>query len=146
MSDEEASREITPAPAATSSRLDEQTIAAVLDIEKQRIDRDNRRTVVIKKQLEVENAEGQRQFTFATQTRDAELALRQNDQKFVHKFIWASSVFGSVVALILLGLLVLGDDAQRTAAAAIVEPLLIGLAGFGVITALARAVNAITRR
>ena len=146
MSDEEASGEITPAPAATSSRLDEQTIAAVLDIEKQRIERDNQRTAVMKKQLEVENAEGQRQFTFATQTRDAELALRQGDQKFVHKFIWASSVFGSVVVLILLGLLVLGDDAQRTAAAAVVKPLLIGVAGYGVITALARAVNAATKR
>ena len=50
------------------------------------------------------------------------------------------------MVLILLGLLVLGDDAQRTAAAAIVKPLLIGVAGYGVITALARAFNAATKR
>ena len=100
----------------------------------------------MEKQLEVEDAEAQRQFTYFTQTRDAEIALRQDQLKFVRKVIWTLLALGSVVVLSLLGLLIFGDDAQSMTAAAIVKPLGIGLAGYGVITALARAVNALTRR
>ena len=60
MPDEGSSAAITRKPSATGHRLDEQTIAAVLDVEKQRIDRDNRRTAVTAKQLELEDAEAQR--------------------------------------------------------------------------------------
>ena len=146
MPDEGSSAAITRKPSATGHRLDEQTIAAVLDVEKQRIDRDNRRTAVTAKQLELEDAEAQRQFTYATQTRDAELALRRDQLKFVRKVIWVLLALGSVVLLVLLGLLTFGDDAQSATAAAVVKPLLIGLGGYGVITALARSVSALTRR
>ena len=146
MSDEGSSREIAQASAATSHSLDERTIAAVLDVERQRIDRDNRRTAIMEKQLEVEDAEAQRQFTYFTQTRDAEIALRQDQLKFVRKVIWTLLALGSVVVLSLLGLLIFGDDAQSMTVAAIVKPLLIGLAGYGVVTALARVFKALIRR
>lgn len=146
MPDEGSSGEIARASAATSHSPDEQAIAAVLDIERQRIDRDNRRTAVIEKQLEVEDAEAQRQFTYVTETRDAEIALRQDQLKFVRKVILALLALVNVVVLSLLGLLIFGDDAQSMTVAAIVKPLLIGLAGYGVVTALARTVNALIRR
>ena len=146
MSDERSAGEIAQASAATSLSPDARTIAAVLDIEKQRIDRDNRRTAVIEKRLEIADAEAKRQFTHATQTRDAELALRQDQLKFVRKVIWTLLALGSVVVLSLLGLLIFGDDAQSMTVAAIVKPLLIGLAGYGVVTALARVFKALIRR
>ena len=146
MSDEGSSREIAQASAATGHSPDARTIAAVLDIERQRIDRDNRRTAIMEKQLEVEDAEAQRQFTYFTETRDAELALRQDQLKFVRKVIWTLLALGSVVGLSLLGLLAFGDDAQSMTAAAIFKPLGIGVAGYGVITVFLRPFNALTRR
>ena len=73
MSSADSSGEATRAPTAASrpekraiaELLDERTVAELLNVEKQRIDRDNRRTAVMDKALDLADARDQRQFTFA---------------------------------------------------------------------------------
>ena len=145
MSKDGSSGEVVHQPGA-AHRLDERAIVEVLEIEKRRIDRDNRRTAAIEKALEIEDAESQRQFTYASQTRDAELGLQKDHLDFVRKVVWALLGCGGVTILVLLGLLIFGEDAQRTAASAVVKPLLLGIAGYGVITGVSKAINRVAGR
>ena len=149
MRNEDSSEEAAQAPAnmpAPPDERDEQVIQKVLDIERQRIDRDNRKTAVANKAFDLQDAENQRRFTYATETRNADLRLQQGQLQFQRKVIWTLLGLMVVVVLGLLGLAAFGNDAQRETAVEIGTPLLIGLAGYGVIIALGRALNSLTRR
>ena len=149
MRNEDSSGEDAQAPAnmpAPPDERDTQVIQEVLDIEQQRIDRDNRKTALFDKALDVEDAENQRHFTYETETRNAHLQLQRDQLQFQHKVVWTLLGLMVVVVLSLLGLVAFGSDAQHERAAAMGTPLFIGLAGYGVITALRRAFNSLTRR
>lgn len=64
--------ESTPNNGAESTRQ-LPTIHELIDTERARIERDNRRSQVMEKALEVVDAQDKRQFEFATATRDANL-------------------------------------------------------------------------
>lgn len=118
----------------------------IIEIERRRIDRDNRRAAVAEKTLEMMNAADQRQFTYASETRDAKLTLQKDSQKFARRVTWVLVGLGSVVVSVLLGVLLFGDDAQRVAAASVVQPLLLFFAGYGLIAGSVRAFNRIFGR
>ena len=149
MRNEDSSGEAAQAPANMPTPPDEQdkqVIREVLDIERQRIDLDNRKTALANKAFDLQDAEYQRHFTYATETRNAHLQLQQGQLQFQRKVIWTLLGLMVVVVLGLLGLAAFGDDTQRETALSIATPLLIGLAGYGVITTLGRAFNSLTRR
>lgn len=149
MRNEDSSGEDAQAPAnmpAPPDARDKQVIREVLDIEQQRIDRDNRKTALFDKALDVEDADNQRHFTYATETRNAHLQLQQGQLQFQRKVIWTLLGLMVFVVLGVLGLVAFGSDVQHERVATTGTKLLIGLAGYGVITALIRAFNSLTRR
>ena len=130
----------------TALRSAEPIFREVLDVERQRISRDNRRTALMEKTLAIADTKDKRQYDFASKTRDAEVALRKDRLGLLRTIVWAALGLGSVVLLSLLGLVFFGNDGQRATAAALVNPALIGLAGYGVITTLTRVLKALIDR
>ena len=130
----------------TALRSAEPIFREVLDVERQRISRDNRRTALMEKTLAIADTKDKRQYDFASKTRDAEVALRKDRLGLLRTIVWAALGLGSVVLLSLLGLVFFENDGQRATAAALVNPALIGLAGYGVITTLTRVLKALIDR
>lgn len=120
---------------------EEQVLRDLLNVEKQRIIRDNRRADVAEKALEVADAHDRRMFEFASKTRDDNVALEREKQRRVSGVVWALLGLAGVTVLAMLGFFFLGTETQRAAAARIVSPTLIGVAGYGVIKALITAVK-----
>lgn len=116
-----------------------------VDLEKRRIERDNRRTSLWEKSIEVLDAQDRRQFEYASSTRDANIALRRQQHAFLRRVTWTGIAFVAVLTVVLLAFALFGGDEQRTVAAKIVVPGLIGLAGYGVLTTLGRVVKAFSR-
>ena len=124
---------------------EEQVLRDLLNVEKQRIIRDNRRADVAEKALEVADAHDRRMFEFASKTRDDNVALEREKQRRVSGVVWA--LLGlAVVVLAVLGFLFLGNEAQRAAAAGIGSPVLIAIAGYGLIKTLVTAVRGLIGR
>lgn len=61
----------------------EQILRETLQVEQQRIDRDNRRTAVMEKTLDIADKQDQRQFEFATASRDGDMALQRDKLRLV---------------------------------------------------------------
>lgn len=121
------------------------TIRELIETERARIERDNRRSQVMEKTLEVADAQDQRQFEYASATRDADLQLQNGRQAFLRHVVWAFSCFFGVLVLAVLGFAFLGDDTQRALAQKVGGYALVGIAGFGVITTVGRVIKAFTR-
>ena len=124
----------------------EQILREILQVEQQRIDRDNRRTAVMEKTLDIADKQDQRQFQFATASRDGDMALQRDKQRLVRNMVWALLALASVTVFSLLGFVLFGNETQRAAVTALVTPTLIAIAGYGVITTLVSAVKALTNR
>ena len=124
----------------------EQILHEILQVEQQRIDRDNRRTAVMETTLDIADKQDQRQFEFATASRDGDMALKQDKLRLVRNLVWALLALASVTVLSLLGFVFFGSETQRAAATALVTPAVIGIAGYGVITTLISAVKALNNR
>ena len=99
----------------------------------------------MEKALEVVDAQDQRQFEYASATRDANLQQQAGRQAFLRLVVWVFSGFFGAVVLAVLGFAFLGNDAQRTLAQDVVGYGLVGVAGFGVITTVGRVIKAFTR-
>ena len=67
MSDDGTGQDLLPAE--TTGTLHQRTLDEILDVEKQRIDRDNRRTALLEKSLELVAEQDRRQFEFASKAR-----------------------------------------------------------------------------
>ena len=109
------------------------------------IERDNRRSQVMEKELDWLNAQDQRQFEYASATRDANLKQQADRQAFLRRVVWAFSCFAGVLVLAVLCFAFLGDDAQRALAQKMGGYVLVGIAGFGVLTTVGRIIRAFTR-
>ena len=96
--------------------------------------------------LDIADTKDKRQFDFASKTRDAEISLRKARLGLLRTIVWAALGLGSVVVLSLLAFVFFGNESQRATAAASVNPALIGLAGYGVIATLTRALKVLTNQ
>lgn len=85
------------------------------------------------------------QFEYASATRDTNLQQQAGRQAFLRHVVWVFSGFFGAVMLAVLGFAFLGNDAQRALAQDVVGYGLVGIAGFGVITAVGRVIKAFTR-
>ena len=118
----------------------------LLNIEKQRIIRDNRRADVQEKALEVADAHNRRIFEFESKTRDDNVALEREKQRRLSGVVWTLLGLAGFTVFAVLGFFFLGNETQRAAAAEIGSPALIGIAGYGVIKVLVTAVKGLIGR
>lgn len=129
------------------NRSAEAIVGEIIEVERARIDRDNRRTALMERTLDIADTKDKRQFEFASQTRDAEISLRKARLLgLLRTIVWAALGLGSVVVLSLLGFVFFGNENQRATAAVLVNPALIGLAGYGVIATLTRVPKVLTNQ
>lgn len=124
----------------------EATIHELIETERARIERDNRRTQAMEKTLEVVDAQDRRQFEYASATRDANLQQQADRQAFLRLVVWVFSGFSGVLVLAVFGFAFFGNDAQRTLAQDVGGYGLVGIAGFGVITTVSRVIKAFTKQ
>ena len=140
---DEESRLPEKLPALSS---EEQALRDLLDVEKQRIIRDNRRTDLREKALEVTAARDRRMFEFMSKTRDDNVALEREKLKLVSGVVWALLGLAGFTVFAVLGFFFLGNETQRAAAARIGSPAVIGVAGYGVIKTLVTVVRKLVGR
>lgn len=123
----------------------EPSFQQLIELEKRRIDRDNRRTQLAEKTLEFADDQDKRQFEYASKQRQRE------DRSEQRRFRLASflSVGSFLVIAVIIGLTMwmafFGDDVQRIVARELGKNGLIGLAGFGVLSGLIRLVRSLLR-
>ena len=129
-----------------SLSAEEQIIREIIEVQKQRIVLDSRRTDVAEKALDVAAAQDQRKFQFASKTRDDNMALERERLKRVGGVVWALLGLAGVVIVAVLGFFFLGNETQRAAAAGIASPALIAIAGYGVIKTLIAAIKGLIGR
>lgn len=121
------------------------TIRDLIETERARIERDNRRSQVMEKALELADVQDKRQFEYASATRDANLQQQTDRQAFLRRLVWVFSSFIGILVLAVLGFAFLGNDTQRAFAQEVGGYAFIGIAGFGVITTVGRVIKAFTR-
>ena len=122
------------------------TIEEILDVEKRRVDRDNRRTALIAKSFEFADERDRRQFDYATKAREDDMALRRAQSVFFRRLVWTLIGLGMVFFAALFALVFFGTEEQRTTASVVATPALIAIAGYGVIATLTRAMKSIINR
>lgn len=117
----------------------------MLDVERLRLERDNRRSGITGKSIELADTQDRRQFEYANKALDANLKLQEARLAFLRRLAWVCSGFFAILVVGLLGFAFYGNDAQRTLAERIVVSGLIGLAGYGVITTVTKVVKALAK-
>ena len=122
------------------------TIEEILDVEKRRVDRDNRRTALVQKSFELADEQDRRHFEYATKAHEDDMALRRDQSLFSRRLVWTLVGLGVVFFAALFVLVFFGTEEQRTTAAVVATPALIAIAGYGVITTLTRAMKSIVNR
>ena len=125
---------------------EEQILRDFLEVQKQRINLDSRRADVLEKALEVADAQDKRKFEYASTTRDGNIALEKEKMKRMSVVVFAVLGLASVVVFAVLGFFLLGNEAQRAAAATLGTPAFIAIAGYGVLTTLVTAVKGLIGR
>lgn len=98
----------------------------------------------MEKALDVVSAQDERQFQYASETRDANLRQQTERQAFLRRVVWVFSAFSGLLVLAILGFAFFGDEDQRALAQAVGGYGLIGIAGFGVLTTVGRIIRSFT--
>lgn len=98
----------------------------------------------MEKALELEAERDRRNFEFASTSRDQQVELSRDAHSFLRRLVWTFVGAGAVLLLVLVGLYLFGTEAQRESAWSILSPVVIGIAGYGVIMTLTRVVKAFT--
>ena len=94
--------------------------------------------------LELEAERDRRNFEFASTSRDQQVELSQTAHSFLRRLVWTFVGVGTLVLLVLVALYLFGTEMQRESAWSILSPVVIGVAGYGVIMTLTRVVRAFT--
>ena len=145
MAVEDNSTGATVPDALVSSPESAQAFQELVQLERERIGRDNQRTAVMQKAFEYADAQDQRQFQYATQTRDAQVVLEEGRLRFFRNFVWVVLAILAVTVAALLGFAFFGDETQQALVGKIVTPALIAVAGWGIFAGLFRALKALSR-
>ncbi len=117
----------------------------VLQLERERIESQDRRTEVLSQMVAADDAADQRLFEFQMEKMRRDDADRIDRRTFGMRLIWA--LLGVTVLLVSAAFLLLafGDEAQRTAATYFLAVLLTMGGGYGLIAALTRGVSRFLR-
>ena len=108
-------------------------ISALLELERKRIDSQDRRAAVARRAIEASDAADQRQYDYHVEKlrRDDEARTRRHDSGI--RLLWALFGAGLLLAGLFFWMIFFGDDAQRTVALDILETVGTGLGGFGIV-------------
>lgn len=79
-------------------------VRELLELEMARIDWNNRQVALNERTFALEEARDQREFQFATATRDANVALRRERLAFLRRVTWSCVAFAAFLISVLLGL------------------------------------------
>lgn len=121
------------------------SVDELIRLEKQRLERDNRRSDVMMKAFELTDAQDQRQFRYATDTRDAQIELERQRLAFLRRVVWALLGAGGVVGVALFCLAFFGDGDQQALVRQLVTPAFIAIAGYGFFAVVVRGVKSLSR-
>ena len=134
-----------PGPEEERSIRSQDDFQELVELERRRIDRDNRRTQLAEKALELANDQDKRGFEYAS--KQQQMADRSEERRF--RLAWSLSIGVLVVMVAVTGLTMwmafFGDDVQRAVAQELGRNGLVGLAGFGVVSGLIRLVRSLLR-
>lgn len=113
-------------------------VRELLELERRRIERDNRRTDLMAKALELADVQDKRQYLFHTSNLEARRERERSRFALVRSVTWGILSVAAIVVALLLGMAFFGTETQRSAATATVTNGLIGLAGWGIVSGLVR--------
>lgn len=134
-----------PGPEEERSIRSQDDLQELVELERRRIDRDNRRTQLQEKALEFANDQDKRGFEYAS--KQQQMADRSEERRF--RLARSLSIGALVVIVAVTGLTMwmafFGDDVQRAVAQVLGRNGLVGLAGFGVVSGLIRLVRSLLR-
>lgn len=120
-------------------------IRQVLEVERLRLERDNRRTGVAEKAIELADTQDRRQHEYATAALEANVKIEVDRMAFQRRLAWVGVAVFAILVFGLLGFALYGDDEQRAVAERFGGFGLIGLAGYGIFTTLAKVVKALAK-
>ena len=110
-----------------------------------RLERDNRRTGVAEKAIELADTQDRRQHEYATAALEANVKIEVDRMAFQRRLAWVGVAVFAILVFGLLGFALYGDDEQRAVAERFGGFGLIGLAGYGIFTTLAKVVKALAK-
>ncbi len=113
-------------------------IRELIELEQGRIDRDNRRTDLDRRALELANAQDERQFQYHSKALEVGATGERERLNFARSVVWA--LLGVLVLAVglLFYMAFLGNDVQRETAIRFATTVPVGLAGWAVITGLSK--------
>ena len=109
----------------------ETTFRELLDIERLRVERDNRQLRVQEKGQELDDGQDLRRYKYASAQLEANVGLQRERMTFIHRFSWALAGFFAIVVFGLAGFAFYGNDEQRALAENVVILVVTAIAGFG---------------
>ena len=136
--------EFENSPTETDNSLE--AVRDLIRIEDARIARDNRQADIQDKALQVLNEQDQRQAQFHSQRIKLEDEADRRRVHLVRQVVACLAILLSASLALFFYMVFFGDESQRGNALEIIRTGGIGLAGFGVIQAVARATRSILRR
>lgn len=121
----------------------EPSLQQFIELERSRVDRDNRQTEVNAKALEIAGEQDKRLFELTSERLRLEDRAEQRRFVFVCSFVAAIFVAVVVVTGLIMWMAFFGDDAQRAVAQTLGKGGLFGLAGYAVVSGLMRLVRSL---
>lgn len=101
-------------------------------LEKSRIESDNRRTDVAKAAVEASDAADQRQYEYYMARLEKEAEEKSKTRTSAVKLVWAMLVGSFVVCLFLIGIAFFGTESQAKLSIDILKTILNAVGGFGI--------------
>ena len=108
----------------------------IFDIEKRRVDRDNRRTAVAAQSLQVANEQDRRHFEYASKVHEDGIELARKQSTFANRIIVGLLGFGFLVVVVILVVLILGTEAQAQMMMKLLGYVAVAIAGHGIMRVL----------
>ena len=118
----------------------------LIRVEDARIERDNRQAEIQEKALEISNEQDKRQADFHSQRIELLDEADQRRIKLAGRVLSWGAILIAIPAALFLYMVFFGNEAQSGNALSIIEKLGIGVAGYGVLSALIRGARAIANR
>ena len=121
----------------------EPSLQQFIELERSRVDRDNRQTEVNAKALEIAGEQDKRLFELTSER--LRLEDRAERRRFVFVCFFVAAIFVAVVVVtgLIMWMAFFGDDAQRAVAQTLGKGGLFGLAGYAVVSGLMRLVRSL---
>ncbi|MGE0716409.1 MAG: hypothetical protein AB7P02_13290 [Alphaproteobacteria bacterium] len=121
-----------------SDELPAETLGRLLEIEKLRIDRDNRRTEVLRQFVEMNNASDERQYNAFVAELDAEKAGNERRHSLACRLLGGVGFVVVILSIFLFYMAFFGEADQQVLATRFLTYMLTGLGGYGVLSVLGR--------